>query len=390
MRVLFSWLGRDHIQANLAILLKTLVKHYPEDMFYLLCIEPGSLSAWRDTENMKVIALKAGISREWTRFRVSATGIKRLAREYRADVVWSINLGPYWPSGIPQVLGLHNAFQVYPRSVLRYHPRNRLGSAALRFFFRRSLATSDGVVVQTHLMAQYLRQMCPAVRVAVIPKAVESAEDVVWEPMPEHTARRLQQSPGREAFTFLYAAQSFPHKNHVTLVSALELLRSQGKQMRIAVTVSEDELKRLAGAKASSLVETGHLVPLGWVAKKHLRAAYDACQACVMPSVLESLSSAHLEAMQWDKPQISADLPYAHDLCGDASLYAPAEDPVAWAAQMEMLAQDAGLRGRLVEAGHLQMMTFPQTWREVAMRVHKFLAQVAGKDNSGSTDSSEY
>ena len=63
-----------------------------------------------------------------------------------------------------------------------------------------------------------------------------------------------------------------------------------------------------------------------------------------MPSHLESLSSAHLEAMQWGRPQITADLPYARDLCGPAALYVPVDDWNAWRREIERLRDDEPLR----------------------------------------------
>ncbi len=129
----------------------------------------------------------------------------------------------------------------------------------------------------------------------------------------------------------------------------------------------------------ASLIESGHLLPLGWINKEQLLAVYEACDACVMPSKSEQLSSAHLEAMHWRKPQISADLPYAHDLCGDATLYADPDDPADWAAKMQTLMENPERRDRLVAAGLDRMKSFPKTWKEVARRVRTFLAEVANQ-----------
>ncbi len=44
----------------------------------------------------------------------------------------------------------------------------------------------------------------------------------------------------------------------------------------------------------------------------------------------ECLSSSHLEAFAYSKPQIVADVPYAHDLCKNAALYANPNDVNDW------------------------------------------------------------
>ena len=52
------------------------------------------------------------------------------------------------------------------------------------------------------------------------------------------------------------------------------------------------------------------------------------------------------------------------EVCGDAALYAPADDPAAWLAQIKRLAQDAGLRETLRAKGKSRYPQF--SWREGA------------------------
>ena len=93
-----------------------------------------------------------------------------------------------------------------------------------------------------------------------------------------------------------------------------------------------------------------------------------------MPSLLESLSSAHIEAMYWKRPQIVADLPYAHDLCGDSALYAPPHDSSAWLSQVERLLADAPLREELVTRGVERLSAFPESWEVMADGIRAVLA----------------
>jgi glycosyltransferase involved in cell wall biosynthesis len=136
------------------------------------------------------------------------------------------------------------------------------------------------------------------------------------------------------------------------------------------LTLSEAEIINLAGEIGYKLIRNSHIIPLGWVQKQYLKAVYDTCDACVMPSILESLSSAHLEAMQWKKPQVCSDLPYAHDLCGDAALYASPNDVDVWRQQMSKLKNDTILQQSLIQKGLKRMEAFPQSWEEVAAKYH--------------------
>jgi glycosyltransferase involved in cell wall biosynthesis len=372
MKVLFYFLCADvRMPPNIEILVRTLAREFPQDTYYIAYKEPVRFNTGVIYENMKILPIKAGIHLEWTRFKMSSGGVARLARKHQVDAIWSINLGLYHHTEIPQIMSLRNAFQVYPAATACYHPKSRLWVAALRYFFRKSLAHTDALIVQTPLMVEYARQLrCAPPEIIVSPKAVEAETEVTVEPLPESMIRQLQGGLGPETFTFFYAATYSPHKNHATLVSAMEIVRRKNVKARIILTVPTEELCALSSDVARSLVESGHLVTVGRIGKQHLRPLYDVSQACVMPSMLESLSSSHLEAMQWGKPQLCADLSYAHDLCGDAALYAAPQDAADWAEKIQRLIGDRPLREQLVKAGYERMRAYPKTWAEVARRTH--------------------
>ena len=236
---------------------------------------------------------------------------------------------------------------------------------------------TGGSAVYDRLRATHSRR--PSL-IKVIPKAVESSDDFQPQPLSPELQRQFDGGSGRSAYTFLYMATCSLHKNHATVITAMEILRARGVPARLALSVTEEQLAKYGTApRVASLVKSGHLVPLGWIDKTRLAAVYEASDACVMPSYLEQLSSAHIEAMHWKKPQISADLPYAHDLCGDATLYADPDDPEDWADQMCALKDGPMVQQQLVAAGLERMSTFPKTWREVACHMRAFLADVVDR-----------
>jgi glycosyltransferase involved in cell wall biosynthesis len=337
----------------------------------------SELQSLADLPNVDVLSYGGWRRQEIDRAILGFGGLGRIAKERHVDIIWSLNLGSYVKTAVPQILSVNNPHQVYPWQVTRYHPDSRLSVAALRWFFRKSLRVSGGVIVQTPIMSEYVRKVTGAPKhIFVLPKAVESTQDVIPAPMPSATQEILGDGFGEDGFTFLYVATYTPHKNHVTLVKAFDLLACKGVNARVVFTIGDSELLSLGGVRARRLIESGHLVPVGWIKKENLKSLYDACDACLMPSVLESLSSAHLEAMQWGKPQMTTDLPYARDLCGKAALYVSAEDPVDWMAKITEFISDAKLRASLVEAGHKRMKLFPGTWAEAARMAHVFLEEI--------------
>lgn len=389
MNVLFYYYyGAGGGLSNIEMLLRTLAREFPGDEYVVMCAPSSRLSALHGVDGIRVTPVASAAGKELSRLAAGLWGLRARVRQLGPDVLWCINSGSYVAAGVPQVLSLHNAHQVYPLAQACFGASARVKLPLLRWFFRRTLAQSEGVIVQTELMKRYVAAIAQAPsRIAVIPKSVETADDVVLEPLPERILHALDERAYRFSFTFLYAADVKPAKNHRTLLHAMALLRATGVPARLVLTASEPELLAL-GASAESLIADGYVVPVAHTSRPHVRALYEACDACVMPSLLESLSSAHLEAMQWGKPQISADLPYARELCGEASLYASPRDGQDWAAQMRDLMADPVTQSRLAQAGRRRMSAFPQSWADAARRVRAFLAEtVAQARDSGASNS---
>lgn len=377
MRILFYYLhGGGGAFSNVKLLLATLARENPTDTFLLAGQAGMDFGAAATLPNVETIRIPVRGGREWTRLQLGWGGLKKLCRAKNVDVLWSLNLGPYRHPGVPFVLGVNNPHQVYSRAVTRHHPGSSLHVEVMRWFFRRSLACADAALVQTDQMGELVRQSAGrSLPIEVVPKAVESESDVAAQPLPEPLAGTLAGSVAVGWFPLLYVATAIPHKNHRVLVELAHRLQLANEKISLVVSVREDELTALGCEGVAAVVRSGHLRPIGWAAKEHLAALYAACHGCVMPSYIESLSSAHLEAMQWARPQVCADVPYARDLCRDAALYAAPDRAGDWLAAVRRLRDDADLRRRLVDAGRERMRAFPDTWSEVARRVRQFLGR---------------
>lgn len=372
MRILFAYFnGGGGGLSNIVLLLGAMARRFPQDQIDIVSSHSVDFSGLSGLENVSITKLNQAEVTEIGRLRFSLFGLRRLAVKLKSDVVWAMNLGMYVPCAIPQVLSINNAYQVYPLSTLKLHPAGLFAASVLRLFSSLSIRASQGVVVQSKVMRDQLRRLGVGVRkILVLPKSVESEEDVNWQPLPAETAALLSKAGG---FDFLYVATGFPHKNHAVVIEAICRLRAAGKRFRLLLTMTPEDLRSMHGASVNELLYSGAVVPLGWVDKVHLRSLYESVDACVIPSLLESQSSAHLEAMAWQKPQISSSLDFAKDLCGEASLYANPYSSSEWAEAMCQLAGSADLRDDLVEKGKARMCELPQSWSHVAGEMRDFL-----------------
>jgi glycosyltransferase involved in cell wall biosynthesis len=327
--------------------------------------------------NVRRLYIEVPIHIELTRLWTGYFGLGQLVAKEQPDVVWCQNFGPYRRVNAPVVITMNNPHQIYPLEATRSHPQNCVYVWLLRYFFQKSLKVCDGLMTQTHLMATYLRQAPGAPqKIKVIAKAVEDDQDVKALPLGDAIRSKLHEGNLKDAFTWLYVSSDYPHKNYKILPPVFSLLKKEGIHARVAVSLTREQLLEVAKGY-EDVVESGHMVPLGWVDKSQLRALYDACQGCLMPSILEALSSTHLEAMAWGKPLISSNMPFATDLCGDASLYAEPHDPDGWAAKIKLVMSDETVRKTLVENGFTRISLFPKSWTDVARQTRDFLHEVS-------------
>lgn len=370
MRLLFQYFGGGGGLSNVILLLKAYVQEFPLDELVVVCSEGSELEQLKCFHNVNLVSVKRGRFPEVTRLFLGLYGIKKFAKKHRVDVVWSLNLGSYRRLPVPNVLGVNNAYQVYPWKIYKLHPGSPLRVGLLRFFFRLSLSVSDAVLAQTNLIGSYVKKINTAPEnILIVPKAVEGGSEVVSSVLPTGLAEKIELSKKRGFRNWLYVSTAFPHKNHRVLLEAFSELAKRGGGDCLVLTITQEEAISIGGNKVLDLCESGRIIFTGWVKKQHLRALYDACDACLMPSFIESLSSAHLEAMEWGKPQIVADLPYARDLCGDAAIYVDADNVFLWADAIQKLGDDNSTKMRLIDNGKIIMKGFPRSWSDCARRI---------------------
>jgi glycosyltransferase involved in cell wall biosynthesis len=385
MRILFRHLdpGLSGAVSSICKLLEAYCARFPDDRLTIMCCGESPLATLQQRfDNVEAEAVPSGAFREICRMMWGAHGVRVQSAREHYDVIWCLNVGPYVNTAVPQVLSIHNAFQIYPWQMARYHPGTRPQVAALRWFFRMSLRRAHAAIVQTDLMKEYVQRIngCPR-KVVVLRKAVVSAPHDTGHPLPAQLQAALRKGSG--VLTLLYVATFSPHKNHGVLSAMMEICRSRGAAVRLVVTLDTTQWCVVGGPASESLMRSGHVIPIGWIPKDQLFHLYASCDVCVMPSLLESLSSAHIEAMQWRKPQIVADLPYAHDLCGEAALYAGVNDPMHWVSTLELLQSDPALRDRLVTLGAERLLDFPETWKDMAEELRHVFTDVVGGHNRG-------
>jgi len=366
MKIMFQYFyGGGGAVENFYCLLSAFITRKNKDhQFIIVCDESSKLCELNSYDNVTIVHPNDLKIKELSRLYLGLFGFKQLIEKYQPDLIWSLNLGSYTKLGIPNILSLNNAHQVYPIEQTQSHPGSRFRVQFLRFFFRVSLSKSDLLITQTETIANHVRLINNNTNIAVIPKVAEVGMDSIA--LNETTTQQLESLPG---IKLLYIATNYAHKNHGVIIDAVDELISKDKKVSLILSLSNDEAIEIAGVKAKKLIDKGVLLCLGWVEKSTLKSIYDIADICLMPSKLESLSSSHLEAMSWSVPQIVSDLPFARETCGNASLYANADLCASWVEKIGQLIDDPLLNDLLIDRGHEQLDKYPKDWDDMAQLV---------------------
>ena len=362
MKILFQYIyGSGGALTNLVTLLQAFATRYPQNEIVILCAPGSQFERLSTLDNVEIEHYGGNGNRIFNRIALGIKGMAAAVERHGPDVVWTVNTGSFVPVGCAQVLQLNNAYQVYPLSFAQFHPRGKIGVALLSWLFRISAMHAEMIVCQTETIAGMARKVVGRRRkVRVIGKAVHAN-------IPDHKARHLRDNRSVKAsFAFGYVAAFYPHKNHITLLKAIDNLRRQESRVCLHLTLTRNEILALDGELGRSLLADGTVVAHGWVDQDELAKFYSEVDACVMPSLLESLSSSHIEAMALGVPQITSDLSFARETCGDAAIYADPQDPDSWSVAMKRIVEDRALANRLGRAGAARIHAMPNAWEDIA------------------------
>ena len=152
-----------------------------------------------------------------------------------------------------------------------------------------------------------------------------------------------------------YPAQFWPHKNHMTLLSALALLRERGITERLVLCGSDRGGRDKIDAAIRAYGLSDQISIVGFAESAELGALYRGAAALVMPSYFGPTNLPPLEAWAVGTPVIYPEAFKAQ--AGDAAILFDYDDPRSLADAIIALRTD-GTRDRLRAAGRLRLAQF--------------------------------
>lgn len=180
----------------------------------------------------------------------------------------------------------------------------------------------------------------------------------------------------RPAQYLFYPAQFWPHKNHITLIDTLALLRTSGRALKLVFSGSDKGNRAYVESYVAQRGLTDGVVFAGFVEEAVLQQLYLNAFATVFASLMGPDNLPPLEAMALGCPVVCATYDGAREQLGEAAAFFEGLEPREAAVQIAKL-EDAQLREQLI--GHGRALAQQRSPEEYLRRVNAALDRFAAK-----------
>ncbi len=159
---------------------------------------------------------------------------------------------------------------------------------------------------------------------------------------------------------FLYPANAWPHKNHLTLLVAYNLYRARAGSAAwgLVLTGHNDSNMRVVLATATALGLGSSVRYQGHLDDLQFRETWKNASALVFPSLHEGFGIPLVEAMHFGVPILCSRETSLPEIAGSAALLVDARKPSELAEAMLRMSGDAALRSELIAKGRCELKRF--------------------------------
>ena len=308
---------------------------------------------------------------------LQTVGRQMIVRD-RLDVFWGTNnmLPLGLPSEVAKVVTIHDLiWPLYPETMRAF------GRCMHWLFVERSVRQADRVISDSESTARDLQRVLkvPASKIEVIHLGATPA----YRPQdPRAAAERVASTYGVSKDYALTVGTVVPHKNLITLVEAMKILRERGElsfQLLVAGAKGWINTKLLEAVQCSGLSDED-ICFLGFVPEADLPALYSGACMFVLPSLYEGFGLPLLEAMACGVPIVASDTSSVPEVVHDAALLVPPTQPEAFAEAMLRVRSDEDLRRTMIDKGLRRAACF--RWDKAARQILECMRNVVAKKHS--------
>lgn len=274
----------------------------------------------------------------------------------RLDVFWGTN--NLLPLGLPQrlakVLSIHDLIlPIYSKHA------DPLSRSMYWLFGERSAREADRIIADSQATAKDLNRIykIPDPKIEVIHLGVSG----LFRPHdPGAAADYVANKYSASKDYVLTVGTLGPHKNLITLIEAMKVLRDRGAlSFQLLVAGAKGRRKaRALGAIRSSSLSGMDIRFLDFVPDEDLPMLYSGSSLFAFPSLYEGFGLPLVEAMACGAPVIASNTSSIPEVVGDAGLLVPPTQPETFAEAILRVRGDKNLRRAMIEKGLMQAAGF--------------------------------
>ncbi len=253
------------------------------------------------------------------------------------------------------VLTVHDmSFMRYPQFAEARNLRN------LRRSLGRSIASASAVITISDFSARETEEFFPCASGKLFPIPLGISPH--FAKCSSERISSFRKEYGIDRPFILTVGTVEPRKNQAFLLDVLDRMQSAGVVLVVIGGIgwkSESIISRF-----EPYISSGRLKWLRHIDDKDLVAAYSGAEAFVMPSFYEGFGFPPLEAMACGVPVVSSPGGSLREVLGDAACVLEGFDADEWAAAVDKVVCDTGLRDALIEKGKKRSSAY--SWRRTA------------------------
>lgn len=189
--------------------------------------------------------------------------------------------------------------------------------ATIRIFLERTLLrffieSIDEVIVQTVSIKSQFCIRFPSMKskVTVLPFVAKSK-----------ISNQIKQE--HHKFDFIYVASPDFHKNHINLFEAIKILKQEGLNISLAVTIPHQEEAMLKLISDLNNDYSLGIINLGILDHLSILNCYHDAKALIYPSTEESFGLPLVEAQSLGVPILASELDFVRDVCQPSETFDP-------------------------------------------------------------------
>jgi glycosyltransferase involved in cell wall biosynthesis len=323
-----------------------LVEKYPQHNFLFISDRP-EIKEQVHAEN--VLSLVMGpqtknslLLQYWFNYKLPA-----LLRKYKVDVFLGMDGSCSLRTKVPQCLLLQD---------LSFLQNPRFFKGHVRFYkkFTPKFLDKAGAVATVSEFSKKLLTGKYGINAEKI-NVVHGAADDLFKPISFEERERIKEEYADGKEYFLFTGSIDLHSNLINLLKAFSFFKKRQKSnMMLLIAGKEDGDHEQFSSDLKTFKFRNEVKMISYPPKDVLAKITAAAYAFIYPTLYEDFAAEPLQAMQCEVPVVCSTAGALPEICGDAALYADADDFKDLAEKMMLVFKDENKAKELVSLGKIQ------------------------------------